>query len=28
LTPKRTETVLEMIMKNFEEIFGWTQRLK
>jgi len=28
LTPKRTETVLEMIIKNFEEIFGWTQRLK
>jgi hypothetical protein len=28
LTPKRTETVLEMIIRNFEEIFGWTKRMR
>ena len=28
LTPQRTESVLEMIIRNFEEIFGWTQKLR
>ncbi|MBU3964591.1 fibronectin type III domain-containing protein [Patescibacteria group bacterium] len=28
LTPQRTESVLEMIIRNFEEIFGWTKRLR
>jgi hypothetical protein len=26
LTPKQTETVVEVIIKNFEDIFGWTQK--
>ncbi len=26
LTPKQTETVVEVIIKNFEDIFGWTKK--
>ena len=28
LTPKQTETVVEIIIKNFEDIFGWTKKLQ
>lgn len=28
LTPQRTESVFEMIIRNFEQIFGWTQKLR
>ncbi len=28
LTPQQKETVVDVILKNFEQTFGWTQRLK
>jgi len=28
LTPRQSETVLQIITKNFEDIFGWTRRLR
>ena len=28
LAPQQQQSVFEVIMKNFEDIFGWTNRLK